>query len=303
MRVTHDIIVVGGGIAGLTAAHHAGLSGCRVACFEENLHGGLVLNVGAVDGYPSGAVLSGAELAARLLEENLDLGVELCAEAVTEIAFEGEVKAVVTGQGRYAASAIILATGGRLKRLGIPGEDELQGRGVSQCAFCDAGFFRDQDVVVVGGGDAALQEALHLAESCRTVTLVHRGSRLRARQHYVARAAEHEAFRFRWDSEVEAIVGGDAVEGLCLRNRASGEMEELACTGVFVFVGVAPNLDLVPKAQLTDGELAVDAVCETSIPGVFAIGAARAGYGGRLTQAVGDATTAAEAAARRVLAR
>jgi len=299
-KTDYDIIVIGGGVAGLTAAHHARLLGADVLCLEAALHGGLVINVGELDGYPAATPTSGSLLAAILMAENVDLGVEFRDEAVTALADADGLKTVTTLAATYTAQRVIIATGASLKKLGVPGEETLTGRGVSQCAFCDAGFFVDQDVAVVGGGDAALQEALHLAETCRTVTLIHRGSHLRARPHYVARAADHPAFRFRWNSVVEEITGGDGVEAIRLKDENTGAVEDLAVNGVFVFVGLAPNTDGLPAALTRDtfGALLTNTVFETAMPGVFAVGAVRSGHGGRLTQAVGDATTAAEAAAR-----
>lgn len=297
-RPTHDVIVVGAGLAGLTAAQHARLRGAEVLSLEGELHGGLVVNVGRLDGYPAAAAVSGVELTARLVEENAELGVDMRLEPATGLALEGALKVVTTASGQYRAPRLILATGASLRQLGVPGEAELLGRGVSQCAYCDAGFFRGEDVVVVGGGDAALQEALHLAEHCRSVTLVHRRNRLKARRHYVARAADHAAFRFRWESTVEGIVGEAGVTAVRLRNLASGATDELPCTGVFVFVGLQPNVALLPAEVALDatGAVQVDATLQSSVPGLYAVGAVRAGYGGRLTQAVADGTTAAEAA-------
>ncbi len=297
---SHDLIVVGGGIAGLTAAHHAGLLGADVVCLEGFLHGGLVVNVGELDGYPAASAISGAELAAGLVGANLDLGVEMRAEAATGIVLDGDQKTVTTNENRYRAPQLILATGASLRDLGVPGEAELAGRGVSQCAYCDGALFRDRDVVVVGGGDAALQEALHLAEFCRTVTVVHRRNRLKARRHYVAEAADHAAFRFRWETVIDRIVGETGVEGVRLRNLATDATEELACAGVFVFVGLRPSTAIAPEAVSLDvaGAAIVDQLLQTSVPGLYAIGAARAGFGGRLTQAVADGTTAAQAACR-----
>jgi len=299
-KTDFDIIVIGGGVAGLTATHHARLLGADVLCLEAALHGGLVINVGELDGYPAAAPTSGAMLAAVLMGENVDLGVELRDEAVTALADANGLKTVTTADATYTAQRVIVATGAHLKKLDVAGEVAFTGRGVSQCAFCDAGFFVGQDVAVVGGGDAALQEALHLAETCRTVTLVHRGDRLRARASYVARAAGHPAFRFRWNSVVEEIAGGNGVEAIRLKDQSSGAVEELAVAGVFVFVGLAPNTDGLPAAIGRDpaGALLTEATFETTMTGVYAVGAVRAGHGGRLTQTVGDATTAADAAVR-----
>jgi len=287
-----DVLVIGGGLAGMTAAHHAALRGAAVACLDEEGHmGGLVLNIGQLDGYPSTAPTSGVELAAALLEANMDLGVELHAAAAETYDLEGEVKSVTGGGQDLKAKSVVLATGARLAKLGVPGEDTLFGRGVSQCAYCDAGFYIDQSVVVVGGGDAALQEALHLAEYARDITVVTRGENLRARQTYISRAAENPKFNFRWNTVVEEILGKDGVEGARLRPSGGGEADEIACEGIFVFVGLEPNTAGLPDSLARDenGSLVTDAAYKTSLPGVYAVGAVRSGYSGQIATAIGEA--------------
>ena len=164
----YDVLVVGGGMAGLTASHHAVLRGMSVACIDEGGHmGGLVMNISNIAGYPAMGTVSGAELAAGQLEAILELGVEVVSETVMGISIDGDVKTVFTGMGDHKAKHVVLASGARLKKLGVSGEEDFFGRGVSQCADCDAGFFVDQKVVVVGGGDAALQGARGAAGSRR----------------------------------------------------------------------------------------------------------------------------------------
>ena len=295
-----DLIVVGAGIAGLTAARTAIDRGRSVCVFEAELMGGLVVNVGRLDGYPSMGDVSGIELAMALAEQCMTLGVQITEEPVESVTLDGGDKVVKTASGEYRAPKLIVASGARLRKLGVPGEEELYGRGVSQCAFCDAGMFAGQEVAVVGGGDAALQEALHLAEHCSKVTMILRGNRLRARKSYVAQAADDPKFAFRWNSVVEAVEGGDGVESVILRDTKKDTTDSLACHGVFVFVGVEPNTEYLPADVARDesGAVTVNASLESSVPGLYAVGAARAGYFGQITNAVGDGTAAAIAAVR-----
>lgn len=298
---TFDIAVIGGGIAGLTAAHHAALAGVSVAHFiEDGLMGGLVLNVGALDGWPAPAAVGGAELAAGLMGQNGDLGVTLLPSRVDAIE-GGTIKTLRGPDGTWRARQVIVATGASLKTLDVPGAQRLAGRGVSQCAWCDGALYRGAEVVVAGGGDAALSEALHLAEFASAVTIITRSESFKARQSYVTRVAEDERFRLRWASEVTEVMGSEGVEAVRVRDREAGTDDVIACTGLFVFTGLAPNAGLLgtQAARDPEGRVITDARFETAIPGLFAIGAVRSGYGGRLTHAVAEATTAAEEAARR----
>lgn len=301
MTATFDVAVIGGGIAGLTAAHHAALAGVSVAHFvEDGLPGGLVMNVGALDGWPAAAAVGGAELAAGLLGQNGELGVTLVPSRIDRVE-GGATKALRGSDGTWRARRVIVATGAALKPLDVPGADRLAGRGVSQCAWCDGGLYRDAEVVVAGGGDAALSEAIHLGQFASAVTIVTRGEMFRARRSYVSRIAEDERFRLRWASEIVEVLGNDGVEGVRIRDREAGREEVVPCRGLFVFVGLAANAELLPVEAMRDaaGFVVTDGNLETSVPGVFAIGAVRSGYGGRLTQAVAEATTAAERAAAR----
>jgi thioredoxin reductase (NADPH) len=301
MTTAFDVAVIGGGIAGLTAAHHAALAGVSVAHFvEDGLPGGLVMNVGALDGWPAAAAVGGAELAAGLLGQNGELGVTLVPSRIDRVE-GGATKALTGSDGTWRARQVIVATGAALKPLEVPGADRLAGRGVSQCAWCDGGLYRDAEVVVAGGGDAALSEAIHLGQFASAVTIVTRGEMFRARRGYISRIAEDERFRLRWASEIVEVLGSDGVESVRIRDREAGSEEVVPCRGLFVFVGLVPNAGLLPAGATRDaaGFVVTDGDLETSVPGVFAIGAVRSGYGGRLTHAVAEATSAAERAAAR----
>lgn len=291
--VTHDVIVIGAGVAGLAAATEAAHCGLTTALFDDGVLGGLMINIGAVHGHHGAAQTSGADLVSAMLGEALEAGVDYQPSPVEALSNVG---------GTWQAAAVmapraILATGADLKRLGVPGEERLTGRGVSQCAFCDGGLYRGQDVAVVGGGDGAFQEALHLAELCASVTLILRGQQPRARPAFVRKAADMEAMRFRWCTEVAEILGEDGVDAVRLLDTETRDQEDLPVSAVFPFVGLAPKTSLAPADAQRDqtGALLVNADLATDQPGLFAIGAARAGYRGQVAHAMADGKTAAHA--------
>ncbi|RPI46137.1 MAG: NAD(P)/FAD-dependent oxidoreductase [Betaproteobacteria bacterium] len=295
-----DVAIVGGGIAGLTAAWHATRRGLAVCLFEPQPgYGGQVSTVNALDDWPATGPVSGVELAASLAGQLSPEVVELHNESVLAVRPEDGWLRVASASHGIRARRVIAASGAQLRPLDVPGETALRGKGVSQCAHCDGGFFRGHDVVVVGGGDAALQEALVLAEQCASVTIVSR-SRLKARAGYVERAAAKTNVRFVWDCEVDAVLGDAGVTGVRLRNVRTGESGELPCAGVFPFIGVIADASYLPEEVQRDagGRVVTDADLHSSVPGIFAIGAARAGYGGDLVTAAGEAALAATIAAR-----
>jgi thioredoxin reductase (NADPH) len=301
MTAKFDVAVVGGGLTGLTAAHHAALEGCSVVHYiGSGVPGGLVANVGELEGIPATGPVSAIDVALRLTEENQRLGVEIIADDVTRLEIAGPAKRLHAASGAQTARSVIAASGARLRMLDVPGGARLVDKGVSQCAWCNGNLYRGAEVVVVGGGDSALQEALHLAKFASFVTIVTRGAALKARRGLVDRAASNERIGFRWETDVSEIVGDDSVRGIRLVDRATGAIEEIACAGVFVYVGLVPNAAWLGGQATLDqqGHVVTDAELQTSIPGVYAAGAVRTGYQGRIAHAIGEAASAAMAAAR-----
>ena len=297
---SHEIAVIGSGVAGLAAAVRAASAGASVVCFEASaMVGGLVANIGRLDDYPGVSALAGTTLADGLATRARELGVVMVNAEVTALASAQGGLSIAAGPGRYSARAVIVASGANLRKLGVPGESELSGRGVSQCDWCDGGLYRGKRVAVVGGGNAACQAALHLAEGCESVLLVVRGPMLRARRDYVTRVADNPKIEFQWEMAVESIAGADGVAGLVLKNLVDGSTSNESCAAVFVFAGLMPNLQFAPDALKCDGDgfALTDAEYRSSLPGVFVVGAARSGNEGSLVSAMGEAVSAAAIAA------
>lgn len=293
-----EVAVIGGGLAGLSAARHAARLGRLVTLFENSaLWGGLVATVGEVDGVPVAGKFSGQDLAMHLLEDVRKAGVRIVQSGVAKVELERRLTLTDEEHAVYHPEALIVASGASLRKLGVPREEEFLGRGLSRCATCDGGFFRGQDVVVVGGGDGAVQEALVLAKTSRQVIMVCR-SPLKAKRDYVDRIAARDNVRFVWDSEISAILGDQAVAGVRVRKK-DGTTADIECAGLFPFVGETPNSRFLPASLLTSsGHIETAANLATSDCRVFAVGAVRADYGGNLVQAMAEGVGAAASAGR-----
>ena len=273
----HNVIVIGSGPAGYTAALYAARAQLAPLVFEGTAFGGALMTTTEVENYPGFRDgITGPELMDQMREQALRFGADLQMEDVEAVSLQGPVKSVMTADGRtHRAKAVILAMGAAARYLGVPGEQELLGRGVSSCATCDGFFFRDQDIAVIGGGDSAMEEATFLTRFARSVTLVHRREEFRASRIMLERAKANDKITFLTNKAVEAVEGTDTVTGLRLRDTVSGEQSTLAVTGVFVAIGHDPRSELVRDVLETDPEgyvLVRGRTTSTSIEGVFAAG-------------------------------
>ena len=276
-EAVRDVIVVGSGPAGYTAALYAARAQLAPLVFEGTSFGGALMTTTEVENYPGFREgITGPELMDQMREQALRFGAELRMDDVESVSLSGAVKSVTTAEGEtYRGRAVILAMGAAARYLRVPGEQELLGRGVSSCATCDGFFFRDQDIAVIGGGDSAMEEATFLTRFARSVTVVHRREEFRASRIMLERAKANDKITFLTNKVVEAVEGTDTVTGLRLRDTVSGEQSTLAVTGVFVAIGHDPRSELVREVLETDPEgyvLVGGPSTHTSIEGVFAAG-------------------------------
>lgn len=298
MSEQFDIIIVGGGPAGLTAAIYARRAGKSVLVLEKGTIGGQIASSPKVDNFPGIPGVSGAELGDRLYNQADELGARIELEEVLEIR-DGSPKTVVTDYGTYTCTALILATGTKHRTLGLDGEETLTG--ISYCAVCDGAFYKDKDVAVVGGGNTALQDALFLSDLCRSVTVIHRRDQFRGDPILVEALEQRENVVFALDTVVDALVEDNgALAALTLRNVKSGQSAQLPVHGLFEAVGQQPEAALSRALSLADevGFIPVDESCVTSLPGIFVAGDCRAKEVRQLTTACGDGAVAALAACR-----
>ena len=272
----HDVIIVGSGPAGYTAAVYAARAQLKPLVFEGSQFGGALMTTTEVENYPGFRNgIQGPELMDEMREQALRFGADLRMEDVDSVDLAGPVKTVTVGDETHRARAVILAMGAAARQLGVPGEKELTGMGVSTCATCDGFFFRDQDIIVVGGGDSAMEEATFLTRFARSVTLIHRREEFRASKIMLDRAEQNEKITFLTNTQVTEVVGDPKVTGIKLRNTVTGEESELAVTGVFVAIGHDPRSALVRGQVDVDDEGYVQVkgrTTYTSLDGVFAAG-------------------------------
>ena len=297
----YDVVIVGGGPAGLTAGMYAGRAMLRTVLLERMIPGGQMNNTETIENYPGFESIAGAELAERFAGHAGAHGCEIRQEYVEEVSCcEGHHKMVRSDQGLYRAKVVVLAPGGESRKLDVPGERELAGRGVSYCAICDGAFFRDRVIAVVGGGDAAVEEAIFLTRFGSRVLIIHRRDELRARASIQKEAFANPKIEITWDSVVEEIHGDEKVSHLRLRNVKSGEESKLEAGAVFILIGFVPNSGLVSDDVETDDEgyIIAGARMETSIPGLYAVGDVKPNICKQVSVSVGEGTLAAVDAQR-----
>jgi thioredoxin reductase (NADPH) len=296
-----DLIIVGAGVAGLTAAMVAGRHGLNVAVVAPSGPGGQIVNAERVENYPGlPQGIAGHELGTLLFEQAEAAGAQFMLDAVEGLDIDGSDRAVRTSAQALSAGAIILAAGSTLRTLGVPGEEKLIGKGVSHCASCDGPLFKGRDVCVIGGGDAAFDEALVLSGHAARVTIFHRGETARAQQHLRTRAAEIRNVVVESGTLVEDIIGGEVVAAVRLRDAKTGSTREQKIEGVFVAVGLDPATAFLRGVVALDasGHVETDILMRTSVAGVFAAGDIRKNSVAQLAAVAGDGATAAISAYR-----
>ena len=302
----YDILIVGGGPAGLAAGLYAARARRSTLLVERKVTGGQISLTNEVENYPGIDCINGFDLAEAMHKQASKYGMETAYMDVTAIEVQADGRHLVgTAEGDFSAKAVILTGGADYNRLGVPGEERLTGRGVSYCATCDAAFFKDETVAVVGGGDAAMDEGLFVARYAKKVYLIHRRDRLRASAILQERALAEPKFEFVWNTVVEEIVGEDGVTGVRTRNVETGQEGELDVAAVFVFIGMTPNTGYLQGRLPMDrgGHIIVNEWMETGLDGVFAAGDIRANSARQVVSAAGDGATAAIRADHYISAR
>ncbi len=302
----YDVVIIGGGPAGLTAGIYTARARLKSLLIERGATGGWIVNAGVVEnypGFPDG--INGLELAEAMHQQAVKFGLETLTAEVTGLELKDEQRVVKTSEGDVAARAVIVAGGSDQVKLGVPGEEEFIGRGVAYCAICDGYFYRDVPVAVVGGGNAAINEALELTKFASKVTIIHRREELRATKILQERAFAEPKIEFAWNTVVEAVEGEDTVKKLRLKNVRSGEKSTLEISGVFVAVGFRPNTGYLKSVLTLDdnGTIITNEKMETAVPGIFAAGDIRSSSIRQVAAAVGDGAVAAIYAERYIAAK
>ncbi len=291
----YDLVIIGGGPAGLSAGLYAARANMKTVVIERGLYGGQMQNTLDIENYPGFGKIQGSELSEHMYNQALEVGLEWKMGEVTGVKLEGQPKIIEMGNEEIRAQAVIIASGAQPRYLGVPGEKELAGRGVSYCATCDGAFYRDQDVVVVGGGDSAVEEGIFLTRYASSVTIVHRRDKLKAQAILQERAFKNSKIKFIFDSVIEEIQGDSKVDGVLIRNAKDNSTSVIEATGVFIYIGLVPNTKFLQDTGILDeqGYVVAGLNMSTNIPGVFVAGDVRNTPLRQIVSAAGDGAIAA----------
>ncbi|RRG09160.1 MAG: thioredoxin-disulfide reductase [Lactobacillus sp.] len=297
MAKNYDVIVIGAGPGGMTAALYASRANLSVLMLDRGVYGGQMNNTAAIENYPGFKSILGPDLSKEMYDSATQFGAEYAFGTVEKIEDHGATKTVTTDMETYETKAIIIGTGSEYKKLGVDGEEQYGGRGVSYCAVCDGAFFKNKHVIVVGGGDSAIEEGLYLTQLADKVTVIHRRDQLRAQKIIQDRAFSNDKMDFVWNSNVVAIEGDEQkVTGVKVKNNQTGEETQLDASGVFIYVGVLPMTTPFQNLGILDdqGWIETDTQMATKVPGIFAIGDVRDKKLRQITTAVGDGGVAGQ---------
>ncbi|MBU7471524.1 thioredoxin-disulfide reductase [Lactiplantibacillus plantarum] len=297
MAKSYDVIIIGAGPAGMTAALYASRANLSVLLLDRGIYGGQMNNTAAIENYPGFKSVLGPDLAKDMYESATQFGAEYAYGSVESVEDRGDVKIVTTDSDTFETKALVIGTGSEYRKLGVTGEDTYGGRGVSYCAVCDGAFFRNKHVVVVGGGDSAIEEGTYLTQLADKVTVIHRRDQLRAQQILQDRAFANPKMEFVWNSNVTEIIGDDKkVTGVKVSNNKTGEDSEIAVDGVFIYVGINPITKPFSNLGITDenGWIETNNHMETKVSGIFAVGDVRKKDLRQVATAVGEGGTAGQ---------
>lgn len=291
MNNEYDVIIIGAGPGGMTAALYAARANLSVLMLDRGIYGGQMNNTDVIDNYPGFSGIKGPELGEKMYQSAMKFDPKFEYGDVKAITVDGDKRIVETDNGKFVGKVVIIATGADHKKAEVPGEEAYAGRGVSYCAVCDAAFFKNEDVVVIGGGDSAVEEGLYLAQLAKSVTVVHRRDKLRALPSLQKRAFANDKMHFIWDARLDSIDGNDAkVEDITYTDKKTGEEKKLPTAGVFIYVGVKPQSEAFKDLGILDeqGWIVTDDHMRTKVPGILAIGDVRAKDLRQIANAVGD---------------
>lgn len=299
MSKEYDVIVIGAGPAGMTAALYASRSNLKVLMLDSGIYGGQMNNTDVIENYPGYKSITGAELSKKMYEGTIQFGVDYAYGAVQKLVDKGRNKSVHLDNGtEYISKVVIIATGSHYKKLYVPGEEEFSGRGVSYCAICDGPFFKDMHVAVVGGGDSALEEAVYLTNIVKKVTIIHRRDEFRAQKIIQQRVFDNNKIEIKWHSELTEITGDSQVQGVNIINNKTQEISSLNFNGVFIYVGIQPMTEVFKDLDILDSEgwVLSDDQMQTIVPGILVSGDVRKKSLRQITTAVGEGAIAGQQA-------